>query len=216
MEGQFSALLTSDDIGFLDSPDATSGFYFPLCGTMEDTGLTRSRFDPPDSLCMAERSGNDGRVSYTISGLLGPNPNQPMPSPPPPPPPPHHLSSQPPVLTSQGPPPPPPPAPPSQQSVDSGFSFNPSHQHSLHGRDQSHDPHARNSDNGNHGYSVGGGVPGGPDPAGDGVRVQRSRDVRDTGDYVNQSFIGKYKSVLNEDIGILSILQTINRSLLST
>lgn len=57
MDGQFNALLTADDIGFLDTPDGGSGFYFPICGQMDDneTNASRSRFENTDAGCIPNR-----------------------------------------------------------------------------------------------------------------------------------------------------------------
>ncbi|CAG5134771.1 unnamed protein product [Candidula unifasciata] len=98
MDGQFNALLTSDDIGFLDTPDGGSGFYFPLCGQMDDNETNILQV-----MHSFYRTMVDGRGNYTISGLLGPPSTQTLSASPPP----HHpLSSLRTPMTHQPLPPP--------------------------------------------------------------------------------------------------------------
>uniref|UniRef100_A0A2C9JJJ5 Homeobox domain-containing protein n=1 Tax=Biomphalaria glabrata TaxID=6526 RepID=A0A2C9JJJ5_BIOGL len=74
MEGHFNALLTADDIGFLDHSDVGSSYYFPLCGQMDEPGSTqRSRYENHEQGCLSDRSMSDNRGNYTINGLLAPS-----------------------------------------------------------------------------------------------------------------------------------------------
>ncbi|RUS81393.1 hypothetical protein EGW08_010831 [Elysia chlorotica] len=70
MENQFSALLSSTDIGFLDGSDVNSDLYFPPAAShMHDLPPQRSRSSLLTALIFP-RPPAEGRSSYLINGLL--------------------------------------------------------------------------------------------------------------------------------------------------
>ncbi|GFR79373.1 homeobox protein aristaless [Elysia marginata] len=78
MENQFSALLSSTDIGFFDGSDVNSDLYFaPTTTHMHDLSAQRSRFESQNTGFFTPRFKVENRSSYLINGLVSSQPMSP-------------------------------------------------------------------------------------------------------------------------------------------